>query len=126
MLLSFKGRSLIQRQKVKVYYNQYLKLFTIQDFETGLVVAHGNNIMMSECYLKVSKAGRKKALTENRNNIHSYIVGTYEGVNKQIPLTMREAYYNPHVTTHYIDTLTGRELHFATLVYLRGRQVGYL
>ena len=41
----------------------------------GRVIKHANNINLTHCTFKVSKAGRERVLRERRKNVHAGVVG---------------------------------------------------
>lgn len=126
MINSYKERELKAGQKVKVYFNLHTQQFSVKDLASGLVVAHGDNILMEAVTFKVSEAGRQKVLREKRKNVHAYVIGTYLGTNENVTMPMRDAYYNPYKTESFQDSVTGKKLDRATIAYLSGKVVSYL
>ncbi|MBX3167772.1 MAG: hypothetical protein KF760_10190 [Candidatus Eremiobacteraeota bacterium] len=67
-------------RRVFVYKNLHQGCWSIKDRQTGHVVAHADRVELSDVELKVSQAGRRRVLEEQRKNVHAGVVGTLEGV----------------------------------------------
>lgn len=126
MVHSYKGRSLEIGQKVKVYFNLHTKLFSVKDYQTGKVVAHGNNISLKDVEFKVSEAGRQRVLREKKKNVHAYVIGTYQGDKELETGSMQDAYYNPYTLSHFVDKSSQEQLDSAESVYLVDKTIKYL
>ena len=66
--------------KVFVYYNLHRKVWSVKALEgenKGRVIAHRDRVMISRPQGKVSQAGRKRVLQEQRKNVHAGIVGEW-------------------------------------------------
>lgn len=103
MIQSFKGRNVKDGQMVKVYFNLRTKLFSIKDAESGLVLAHGNDIVLNDVRFDVNEKGRQRVLSSGVKNVHAYVVGKIslkdcDGVENPI-----EAYYNPFKTSKFVS-----------------------
>lgn len=61
--------------KVFVYRNLHKKCYSVKDWKTKKVIAYVNQIIIKDAKFKVSQAGRKKALKENNNKVHSGVLG---------------------------------------------------
>lgn len=126
MVNSYKGRSLEIGQKVKVYFNLHTHLFSVQDYKTGKVVAHGNNISLKDVEFRVSEAGRQRVLKEKKKNVHAYVIGTYHGDKGFDAGVMKDAYYNPYTHSHFVDSASQQQLNSADVVYLADKTIKYL
>lgn len=126
MLQSYKGRELKVGQRVKVYFNLHTHLFSVKDLETGLVVAHGDNILLENVEYKVSQAGRERVLREGVKNVHAYVIGDFAGVAEEVAVPMKPAYYNPKTVKSFIDLESGKELTKAQIAYLKEKKVQYV
>lgn len=65
--------------KVFVYFNLHKRLFSVKALEganKGRVIAHVDNVSLSDVTFKVSQAGRQRVLREQRKNVHAGVVGT--------------------------------------------------
>ena len=99
MLKCYKDRKLDKGQAVKVYYNLHKHVFSVKDAKTGLVLAHGNNIVIDSPLFQVNQKGRNRVLQELRKNVHAYVVGTYVGVTDLLESQKEQydrVYYNPY------------------------------
>jgi hypothetical protein len=126
MIQTYKGRALDAGQKVKVYFNLHTHLFSVKDMATGLVVAHGNKIILEGIEFKVNESGRQRVLQEQRKNVHAYVIGNYVGTAEELSIPLRDAYYNPYHQDSFTDKETGRRLKNATVAYLSDKKVKYL
>lgn len=126
MIEAYKGRTLHQGRKVKVYFNLHSHLFSVQDADTGLVLAHGNGIMLEDITFKVSQIGRERVIREKKKNVHAFVIGRFIGTAESLSMPMRDAYYNPYKQADFTDRVSGRKLANATIAYLSDRQVKYL
>lgn len=128
MLVRYKDRSLVQGQQVKIYFNLHTQLFSIKDCGTGLVVAHGNGIMVEDIEFRVHQAGRERVLREKKKNVHAFVIGKYVGTAPEevMSIPMRDAYYNPYKQDSFTDSKTDRKLSKAAIGYLNNKKVKYL
>ena len=72
--------SQIKGRRVFVYKNLHEDCWSVKDRKTGHVIAHADRVELSEVELKVSQAGRRKVLEEQRKNVHAGVVGTVEKI----------------------------------------------
>jgi hypothetical protein len=124
MLQSYKGRELKEGQRVKVYFNLHTHLFSVKDAKTGKVVAHGNNILLTDCEYKVSEAGRQRVLREGRKNVHAYVIGTFAGakkLNTDKSGDWVQPYYNPHKVSQFM--VGEREIYYSEYAWLSDKKV---
>ncbi|MGA4519254.1 hypothetical protein ACPA0F_18510 [Solibacillus silvestris] len=99
MLINYKNRTVVKGQKVKVYFNLHKKVFSIKDVETGLVLAHGNDIVIESPTFLVNQKGRERVLRESQKNIHAFIEGSFAGINEMpdgVKQSYDHIYYNPY------------------------------
>lgn len=107
----FKGRKIDFKKPVWVYRNLNCKGVNYSIKQNGLVVAHATRLMLNNVEFKVSEAGRKRALMENRRNVHAFAVGKIarnggmgttaqicEERNEQLPAMIK---YNPKKHTGF-------------------------
>lgn len=92
---------------------------------------YAGTLAMTNVTFKVSEAGRLRCLTENRKNVHAWVVGDIlDVVSNQIPLGVknhwRQARYNPRNGPHFVDSLTGESIHTARAAYMVGSKVYYI
>ena len=61
-----------------VYFNLHKKCFSVKALEgpnKGRVVFHADAVYMEDCTFKVSEAGRRRVLRDQRKNVHAGVVG---------------------------------------------------
>lgn len=126
MIQTYKDREVKQGQRVMVYFNLHSQLFSMKDVATGLVLAHGNGIMLEDIEFKVQQSGRERVIKEKKKNVHAFVIGKYVGTADELSYPLRDAYYNPYKQDSFTDKHTGRELSQATIAYLNNKQVKYL
>lgn len=111
MIKLYKDRTLKFGAVVEVYRNLHNNLFSIRDKESGLVLAHGNKIVLFHCKFIVKDSGRLKVIKEKRKNVHAWVEGVYIGTLKSdLGNVDNIAYYDPYKTESFIDALTGEKL----------------
>lgn len=62
--------------KVFVYRNLHQDCWSVRSRETGRVIAHADEVQLSNVEYKVSEAGRQRVLREKSKNVHAGLVGT--------------------------------------------------
>lgn len=117
-----KGRTLVEGQKVFVYFNLHKKVFSVKDVKTGLVVAHTEDITLQDATFKVSEAGRQRVLKEQRKNVHAGVVGTYT-TNKLTEHNPNRATYNPYKFDSFVELQTYAPIRTAKRVRLVNKRV---
>ena len=61
--------------RVRVYYNLHKKCFSIQDYKTGLVTKHTNQLNLSNALFVVRKSGNERVRSEGKKNVHAFVNG---------------------------------------------------
>lgn len=64
--------------KVFVYRNLHKNCWSVKALEgenKGRVIHHAQNVNLTHCTFKVSKAGRERVLREQSKNVHAGVVG---------------------------------------------------
>lgn len=101
---SFKGRTIQQGQKVKVYKNLTNGLWSIKDSKSGLVLGHAPSVSLVNAKFSVGEKGRLRVIEEKKKYVHAYIIGEYMGTTTDSEL-MKFSYidvtYNPFKDTHF-------------------------
>jgi hypothetical protein len=100
-------------------------VYSIRDAATGLVLGHGENILLSKCYFVVKATGRKRVLREKRKNVHAWVEGNFgiihAGDDQIIPHNSVRVKYNPYenitFVREYENGVTGHIL-AANLVWI--------
>lgn len=70
----------LQGRRVFVYKNLHQDCWSVKDRKTGHVVAHADRVELSNVQLKVSQAGRRRVLEEQRKNVHAGVEGNLEKI----------------------------------------------
>ncbi len=82
---------------------------------------------MHSCTFKVSQAGRKRVLKEQRKNVHAGVHGYLENwqMGEWIDShpTARPVTYNPYKHTNFVDKDTQQMVDYAIAVRLEPKQV---
>ena len=119
--------------KVKVYYNLHKKCYSIVSLEKenyGRVIKHENCVPLFDAQFKVSEKGRQRVLSEQKKNVHAYVVGTW--VSEFVPRGAgRLATYNPYKYNSFVDATSKNSLAKAKQVLLSkrhfvGRETGQI
>lgn len=108
-------------RRVEVYRNLHTGTLSVRDAKTKRVVGHAHAVMLEGATLKVSEAGRLRAVREGRRNVHAFAVGT-ETLRTLVPAGDRIS-YNPFKAPHFYyvaDTQAAVELHGDAVVVPAG------
>tara|TARA_Y100000593_G_scaffold86099_1_gene164192 strand:+ start:320 stop:895 length:576 start_codon:yes stop_codon:yes gene_type:complete len=86
--------------RVRVYYNLHKKCFSVQDYKTGLVTKHTNQLDLSNALFVVRKSGNERVKSEGRKNVHAFVNGI---VNDKSSDTKNwyEVRYNPYEMDYF-------------------------
>ena len=107
--------------RVKVYWNLHEHRWSVVARDSGRVVAHAQTVYLVGPRFTVSEAGRRRVLTEQRKNVHAYVVGELAGIDVPPPSSMEgwsTVTYNPYRDTTFIDRDTRQPIGAAELAYL--------
>ena len=84
----------LEGKRVWVYYNIHKNCLSVR--LAGKVVAHVDEIFLSDVHYRVQPAGRARVLREGRKNVHAFVVGK---VSKPFETDGFDVvYYNPYKT----------------------------
>jgi len=107
--------------KVFVYRNLHKGCLSVKALEgekKGRVIAHVDEITLSNCQLKVSQAGRARVLRERQKNVHAGVKGEWsQGLNFVIE-SMTKVRYNPYEVSTFVETNTGNPVLTAKEVFI--------
>ena len=111
-------------RKVYVYYNLHKHKWSIRCWKTKLVIGHADKVTLNKCTFKVSQAGRRRVLREQRKNIHAGILGTIIA-NESINNNYREETYNPYKYTNFVykDNINEQPVYTYNTVIMENRKV---
>lgn len=76
------GKSLIQGQRVEVYYNLHQGGFSIKSLEgehKGIVVAYSSTVKLDNCTFNVNMNAHSKIMAERRKRVYAVVRGYYSG-----------------------------------------------
>lgn len=113
--------------KVFVYYNLHRKVWSVKALEgpqKGRVVAHRDMVMLRDPQGKVSQAGRKRVLEEQRKNVHAGIVGTWlpDGW-PRLSVCWDEITYNPYKYDSFVYKADESKFEDASVAWMQDRKV---
>jgi hypothetical protein len=110
--------------RVFVYFNLHKKLFSIKAMEganRGRVVAHSDEVFLTDAVFKVSEAGRQRVLRERRKNVHAGVLGQWQQPNEGgYPVRVT---YNPYKYSSFVEMGSEVPVHSARRVHLKNRQI---
>ena len=112
---------------VRVYRNLHKGCYSVQ--QEGIVVAHLDELELSDCSFIVSQAGRNKCLREQKKNVHAFIVGKFVsgelGVAEHESGSFVPVGYNPYKCDGFRTFCSplGDPVTFSPLVSILGKSV---
>lgn len=125
----------MQFPTVQVYRNLHNDMWSIRDFNTGLVLGHALAVTLTDAKFVVREAGRQRVLQEQRKNVHAFVEGVlkmwygvpYKGrtdlkgfhcLPREVNLPASiEVSYNPYKFAHFFDVETLDKVNEATYAY---------
>ena len=108
---SYKNRKIDLLQKVMVYKNLHNGLFSIK--QSGLVVAHVKNLVLTNVSFSVSESGRQRVIKEKRKNVHSFVIGEIVDINRKfinVDDSSVAISYNPYKFNYFYNKITNEEV----------------
>lgn len=91
-------------RKVEVYRNLHNGLLSVRDAKTKKVIGHAHAVQLSNVTLRVSEAGRQRAVREGRRNVHAFAVGVETD---GLMASGERVTYNPFRAPHFHYAATG-------------------
>ncbi len=61
--------------RVRAYYNLHRKCFSVQDYQTGLVIEHTDKLFVTNAMFVVRKSGNERVKQEGKKNVHAFVNG---------------------------------------------------
>ena len=121
-LTSFKGRTLQEGDKVKVYRNLHNGAFSIKVGK--YIVAHAPTVHVKNAVMQVDEKKRQSVIKNKVKEVHAYITGYFslDCFNKD---SAREMYYNPYKVAYFTDSETETSVQQATSVLCVGSRALY-
>lgn len=86
-------------RKVEVYRNLHNGLLSVRDARTKRVIGHTDRVCIDGVTLKVSEAGRRRAVREGRRNVHAFAIGTE--TTARLAAVGPRITYNPFRAPHF-------------------------
>jgi len=95
---AYKGRALDVGKSVRVYRNLHRGGYSV--VQGGLVVAHAQDITLSDCTMHVCEGARQRVISTRRKVVHAWVCGRVaERVEANQPLR-----YNPYEAGYFRNT----------------------
>lgn len=114
--------------KVFVYFNLHKQVFSVKALEgddKGKVIAHRNEVTLSNVRFKVSEAGRQRVLRERRKNVHAGVVGEWTDVidQKICKKSKISVTYNPYKYNSFVLYDNRQPVLTARHAYLKDKRI---
>ena len=61
--------------RIRAYYNLHKKCFSVQDYKTGLVIEHTDELFVTNAMFVVRKSGNERVKQEGKKNVHAFVNG---------------------------------------------------
>ena len=89
--------------RVRVYYNLHKKCFSIQDYKTGLVTKHTNQLFLTNALFVVRKSGNERVKSEGKKNVHAFVNGIESKLKANVMpcFASCEVKYNPYEMDYF-------------------------
>lgn len=101
MIRPYKDRSLPDNHKVDVCRNLNNQLFSIKCAKTGLVLAHGDGIILADSIPTVRESARLKVVEDKVRNVHAFLTGNIQLNDSLYYEVFDEIYYNPYTQSSF-------------------------
>ena len=107
-------------QRVSVHMNLHKGCFSIK--QAGLVVAHADEVFLTNASFRVQQAGWRRALAEGQRNVHALVYGTLvEALDQECGRRVR---YHPFETNgSFVYADTGAPVAAAPEAHLTARKI---
>ena len=82
--------------RIRAYYNLHRKCFSVQDYQTGLVIEHTDKLFVTNAMFVVRKSGNERVKKEGKKNVHAFVNGIRQS---KLPLSYQGylwVEYNPY------------------------------
>jgi len=112
----------VETIKVFVYKNLHKNKFSIKALEgpyKNLVIAHRNDLVLTNVTPKVSQAGRHRVLAEKCKNVHAGLVGYWsEDASFDIQKPLNAITYNPYKYDNFVYKESQDPFEHSAVVYM--------
>jgi hypothetical protein len=95
----YKGRSIENGQRVKVYFNLHNKKYSavaLDGSDKGRVLGHFDEVVLDDVSFIVSEAGRQRVIREKKKNVHAYAIGQWRKGRDLNFFSASKLRYNPY------------------------------
>ena len=115
---SFKERKIDPEKAVKIYrcLNRKGHIFSIK--QGDLVVGHTDNIVLKDCWFKVNKYGKQKAIETGIRNVHAFVIGRI--TNNIESDAMYDLKYNPFSDNGFYTEEHGKAVYSPKMIIKNG------
>ena len=82
--------------RIRAYYNLHRKCFSVQDYQSGLVIEHTDKLFVTNAMFVVRKSGNERVKKEGKKNVHAFVNGIRQS---KLPLSYQGylwVEYNPY------------------------------
>lgn len=105
--------------RVMAYRNLHKGCWSLKELRTGRVIAHLEEVFISDALFRVSEAGRQRVLRERAKNVHAGVVGVVSAPPGDGMLVLRTGVrYNPYQAATFLTVPHGVPLTGAACVHL--------
>lgn len=105
--------------RVMAYRNLHKGCWSLKELRTGRVVAHLDEVFISDALFRVSEAGRQRVLRERAKNVHAGVVGVVSPPPGGGVFASRTGVrYNPYQAATFLTVPDGAPISGAPLVHL--------
>ena len=87
--------------RIRAYYNLHRKCFSVQDYQTGLVIEHTDKLFVTNAMFVVRKSGNERVKQEGKKNVHAFVNGIRQSKWITPSLSYQEVKYNPHTMDYF-------------------------
>ena len=124
--------------RIRAYYNLHRKCFSVQDYQSGLVIEHTDELFVTNAMFVVRKSGNERVKQEGKKNVHAFVNGIRSKLKRGMmpEFASYKVRYDPYTMDyfHYRRIVNGNaewlpvDRHWIGNVYLyinRGKPVIY-
>ena len=84
--------------RIRAYYNLHRKCFSVQDYQSGLVIEHTYQLFVTNAMFVVRESGNKKVKREGRKNVPAVAHGDIAPMawHQEFRPDLKRVLYNPY------------------------------
>jgi len=95
--------------RIRAYYNLHKKCFSVQDYQSGLVIEHTDKLFVTNAMFVVRKSGNERVKKEGKKNVHAFVNGIRSKLKQGMmpEFACHEVKYDPYTMDffHYKRTI---------------------